>query len=207
MTTLASTATLKQLLQQYLKRFPAERSSLHPSTPKEGSKPSLGRFLATTSSKNLYQRKNFAGHITASAFILSADGESVLLLHHKSLDRWLQPGGHIDDTDASIFDAAFRETVEETGIKEGNLMLVPIGDSPQLPFDIDSHHIPANPKKDEAAHVHHDIRFLFQLRRTANITISASESNEYRWVGLTKLRNIEDHTRVAEKIIQLRITD
>ena len=31
------------------------------------------------------------GHLTGSAVVVSADGERVLLLHHRKLGRWLQP--------------------------------------------------------------------------------------------------------------------
>ena len=159
---------------------------------------SLKHFLATTAQKNLYDRKNFIGHLTASAFILSADGKRVLLLHHKSLDRWLQPGGHIDATDKSILDAAYREVEEETKLSRKDLTLLL-----EHPFDIDSHPIPANPKKKEAAHVHHDIRYLLQFNNNASILISAQESNDYRWVSIKELMTIDDHAQIARKIIQL----
>ena len=56
------------------------------------------------------------GHFTASGFVISPDGDSVLLIHHGKLDRWLQPGGHIEAEDMSVEIAARREVIEETGI-------------------------------------------------------------------------------------------
>src|SRR5437762_10909961 len=44
------------------------------------------------------------GHFTASAFVLSPDYDEVLLIFHKKLGRWLQPGGHVDAGDASPMD-------------------------------------------------------------------------------------------------------
>lgn len=52
-------------------------------------------------------------HVTASAIVTGPRG--VLLHRHKRLDRWLQPGGHIEPGEAP-WHAARRETGEETGI-------------------------------------------------------------------------------------------
>ena len=55
-------------------------------------------------------------HPTASAIIVSADGERILLHRHRWSGRWIQPGGHIDAGEAP-WDAALREAAEETGIE------------------------------------------------------------------------------------------
>ena len=52
-------------------------------------------------------------HFTASALIIK-DGE-VLLVHHKKLNVWLYPGGHIEDTE-SPDETLIREVKEETGL-------------------------------------------------------------------------------------------
>src|SRR4051812_38099205 len=62
-----------------------------------------------------FSRHHFQpGHFTASGFILSPDGHSVLLIHHTKLDRWLQPGGHVESVDVSLSASAAREVLEET---------------------------------------------------------------------------------------------
>ena len=33
--------------------------------------------------------------------------------------------------------------------------------NPDLPVHIDTHHIPANPKKNEPPHYHHDFRYVY----------------------------------------------
>ena len=109
----------------------------------------FSKFINSTDTKDLYRRTNFIGHLTGSAFILNKTSNKILLLKHKSLGKWLQPGGHVDLTDNSILDACFREIQEETGIKKINLEY--IKHKLSIPFDIDSHKIPANPKKKEEA--------------------------------------------------------
>lgn len=52
-------------------------------------------------------------HVTASVLITGPRG--VILLKHKKLSIWVQPGGHIDP-DETPAEAAVREAVEETGL-------------------------------------------------------------------------------------------
>lgn len=52
-------------------------------------------------------------HVTGSAIVLSERG--VVLLKHKRLGIWLQPGGHVDPGEDPAA-AAVREATEETGL-------------------------------------------------------------------------------------------
>ena len=52
-------------------------------------------------------------HVTGSAIVTGPRG--VVLLRHKRLGLWLQPGGHIDPGEAP-WEAARREAEEETGL-------------------------------------------------------------------------------------------
>ena len=52
-------------------------------------------------------------HVTGSAILVGRRG--VVLHKHKRLGIWIQPGGHIEDGEMP-WDAARRETIEETGI-------------------------------------------------------------------------------------------
>lgn len=56
------------------------------------------------------------GHVTASALVLDHSGEHALLTLHPRVGRWLQLGGHCEDSDADITAAALREATEESGI-------------------------------------------------------------------------------------------
>ncbi|NIM51912.1 MAG: NUDIX domain-containing protein [Gemmatimonadales bacterium] len=88
------------------------------------------------------------GHVTASALVLSSDGTQVLLVFHHRLQRWLQPGGHVESHDASIVAAAQREVREETG-----LAVLPT--TPLRLVGVDVHEIPSG--HGEPAHLHHDL--------------------------------------------------
>lgn len=136
-----------------------------------------GTFHFVKENRNCWQRSNLAGHITGSAWVLSPDGSSVLLIHHKKLDRWLQPGGHVDETDQTVADTALREVSEECGLS--NLTLA----APVI-FDVDVHEIPA--RGHEPTHFHYDLRFAF---RAASMDFDANflEVKNIRWVPLAEL--------------------
>ncbi|MEB3032257.1 NUDIX hydrolase [[Mycobacterium] nativiensis] len=61
-------------------------------------------------------RECVPGHITASTLVLDHTGERALLTLHPRVGRWLQLGGHCEDTDADILAAALREATEESGV-------------------------------------------------------------------------------------------
>ena len=143
-------------------------------------------YLERTEDGMLYDRKNFDGHITTSAFIVDEDGKELLLLRHKSLEKWLQPGGHTEG-DASLIASALREVVEETGIGAAELSFRPSHQLEDVPFDIDSHYIPANPKKHEDGHYHHDIRYVFVYNGDRHNVFNLEEATGMKWLRFDEL--------------------
>ena len=138
-----------------------------------------------------WKRSTLEGHITGSAWVLNAKRTHALLLHHRKLDCWVQPGGHLDDVDASPAAGALREAIEETGLASLQLM------SENL-FDVDVHSIPV--RGVEPAHLHYDLRYLI-ISTDSNVVISG-ESLDARWIALDELTTptIERSiSRMAEK--------
>jgi 8-oxo-dGTP pyrophosphatase MutT (NUDIX family) len=124
-----------------------------------------------------FDRSLRAGHITASAWVVSPDRRQVLLMHHAKLDRWFQPGGHCDG-DPDVLGVALKEAREETGA-----VVHPV--SPAI-YDVDVHTIPANAR--EPAHEHYDIRFLLEADPGGDMKRNA-ESKEIRWVSVEDIVN------------------
>src|SRR5579863_2878074 len=120
-----------------------------------------------------FSRSQFhPGHITCTGLVMAPDGERVLLIHHRRLDRWLLPGGHVEPGDAEVWDAARREVLEETGA-----LLAPDASPPLTGLDV--HGIPAG--KGEPYHLHHDL--LFQFRAVSYECRVSAESRDIAWCG------------------------
>jgi 8-oxo-dGTP pyrophosphatase MutT (NUDIX family) len=122
-----------------------------------------------------FDRRIPEGHLTGSALVVSADGARVLLLHHRKLDRWLQPGGHASPGEVSGEEVALREAREETGVEGLELH----GEAPR-PLDVDVHHIPA--RSGEPAHEHLDLRYLVVAPPGAVLSPQVEELHDLRWV-------------------------
>jgi 8-oxo-dGTP pyrophosphatase MutT (NUDIX family) len=117
------------------------------------------------------------GHVTASAFCLSADLRQVLLVHHRVLARWLQPGGHVEEGDVDIVAAARREVAEETGLVAAQALADGL-------FDVDVHDIPARAgARPEPAHRHFDVRIALVAPAGADAAAGDGVS-AVRWVDL-----------------------
>lgn len=133
------------------------------------------------------------GHFTASAFVLCPERRRVLLIQHRKLRRWVQPGGHVEASDVDLVAAARREVCEETGVR----VEAPLGGAI---FDLDIHDIPANSK--DAAHQHFDVRYAF-LARSERL-VACSEVLGARWVELAAVAELTDEASVLRCIGRLR---
>ncbi|MFC4821377.1 NUDIX hydrolase [Dokdonella ginsengisoli] len=120
-------------------------------------------------------RELLEGHLTGSAWLVSADGRRVLLTHHRKLDRWLQLGGHADG-DADLACVALREAEEESGLT-GLVVERTI-------FDLDRHRIPA--RGDVPEHWHYDVRYVVRATGSEAFTVS-EESHALAWRDVAEL--------------------
>lgn len=124
-------------------------------------------------------------HVTGSGIVVGARG--VLLLKHKRLGFWLQPGGHVDDGETP-WGAALRETGEETGIE------VTFGGSvggdgiPEL-LHVDVH-------EGGRGHLHLDLRYLIDAG-DADPAPPADESQEIGWFDWETAVGMSDHGLVG----------
>ena len=131
-----------------------------------------------------FDRRITEGHLTGSAVVASAHGDRVLLLHHRKLQRWLQPGGHADPGELAGEAVALREAWEETGIP--GLSLHP---GAPRPLDVDVHAIPAFGS--EPAHAHLDLRYLVIAPLHDTIARSAVETSDARWFEWDELATLD----------------
>ncbi len=133
---------------------------------------------------DIHSRRTFPGHVTTSAIVLDRAGRRTLLIRHRALARWLQPGGHYEAPE-ELTDSALREAVEETGLQ--GLNLDPWHAATGLPIDIDSHVIPARPERGEPEHWHHDIRYVVRPDESAGLRPDLAEVEKAAWHDVSAL--------------------
>jgi 8-oxo-dGTP pyrophosphatase MutT (NUDIX family) len=151
--------------------------------PDERATQSLARTLALLGgSPEPFSRWTFdPGHLTASGIVLSADAHDVLLIFHRRLERWLQPGGHVEPEDADLAVAAEREVLEETGVAlDARLPRVVVG--------VDVHEIPPR-EPDEPPHLHHDV--VFRFRAVAGAHPAPEYGRDVVWCPINQLDRYE----------------
>lgn len=118
------------------------------------------------------------GHLTGSALVVDTTGDALVLMFHKKLQRWLQPGGHADG-DGDLARVALREATEETGIAG----LTVASDV----VDIDIHRV--DPPREEP-HLHLDVRFLVRAPGGASL-VGNHESLDVAWVRFEDLADYD----------------
>jgi 8-oxo-dGTP pyrophosphatase MutT (NUDIX family) len=138
---------------------------------------------------NCFERSLLTGHITAAAWILNNEATHTLLIHHRKLDKWLQPGGHCDG-ETDVISVAAKEAIEETG-----LQVVPLYENI---FDVDIHEIPARPGI--PAHLHYDIRFVFKASMTNEQLLPNEEVKALRWMKLEDVHSFNDSRSIVRMV-------
>ena len=172
-----------QLIEQYVANRPEQASEAE-------------RMLKLINQhEDCFERTCIPGHITGSAWVVSHDWQKHLLLHHRKLNKWLQPGGHADGQ-TEVAEVALREATEESGLND---LQVVTSLEPAGMMDLDVHKIPArySPKGEliDPEHEHHDLRFLIRCP-TDQQPIVSEESNEVRWFSESEVRSLTDELSV-----------
>lgn len=145
-----------------------------------------------------FHRDHWPAHVTGSAWVVSPDRSRVLMMHHRKLGQWFQPGGHADG-DADILRVALRETAEETGLETRQVRLLHME-----VFDVDVHSIAAS--EHDPRHEHIDIRFLVEIDDSLPVP-GNDESHEVLWVRLNEVSTYNNNRstwRMTEKTRRMR---
>lgn len=159
-------------LHEHAKRFPVESEMIR----------RMIDFLEKNKEKSFHNWHWDDGHITASLLIVNLEFTKVLLMFHKKHQRWLQFGGHSDDS-LDVLATAIREFHEESGIEQ-EPEIYRYSDDQYFPiFDIDIHDIPAD-AKGRPEHKHYDIRFLGIIPDTVTMNRQVDESDDMRWFDI-----------------------
>lgn len=124
----------------------------------------------------------------ASAYTIDFENRKVLLMYNKKLNKWLQPGGHIEYNELPT-ETAVRETKEETGID-----IEIVGTT----FDDENYEPIATKRYKNSVGDMIDIQYLAIPKNT---NISSKEKNQAMWLDLNKLKDFEN----LDKEIKIKV--
>ena len=149
---------LRRQFEDYARRWPTEAAV-------------AAEFLALLDDPaDPFVRERLAGHFTGSAWLVSDDGQRILLTHHRKLGRWLQLGGHADG-ERDLAQVALKEGEEESGL--AGLVV----ESAEV-FDLDRHWIPE--RGEVPGHWHYDARYVVHAGASEAFEVS-EESLALAW--------------------------
>lgn len=127
----------------------------------------------------------------ASAYTIDFKNKKVLLMYNKKLNKWLQPGGHIE-YDELPTETAIRETKEETGV---NIKIV----GPTF-NDVDYEPI-------STAHYKNDVGNMVDIQYLAiplDTELKNKEKNKTFWFNIEGLEDFENLDReIKTKVLTL----
>lgn len=123
----------------------------------------------------------------ASGFIVTPDRSATLLIWHRKLKKWLQPGGHLDAGELP-HEGALREVLEEVGLRARIVDTgVQLGmsqhnrDEAQVPspYTVFREVIPATSQ--EAEHIHIDLLYVMEHEKVQPVAIAEQELAHVGW--------------------------
>lgn len=142
---------------------------------------------------------------TTSAFIMHPTEPKILLLHHKKLNSWLQPGGHVELNENPL-QALHHELEEETGLKPEDYEIIEPADHPNptgnntvlpLPFYFNEHHFIS-----QSVHKHIDICYLAKAK-TEQITSTPDGASAIGWLKLEEIRQKHNSGEMFDDTLQI----
>ncbi len=141
-------------------------------------------------------------HFTASAVVIASN--HILLVHHRRIQAWLPPGGHIADMEMP-HEAAIRETFEETGVNV-EVLSEPVPQTGKkgfqfLPQPLCLHAVTAIEK--EVSLYHLDLAYLCRpvpLFENLPTITTTEEVHSARWVPLEGLGELKLANNVVEVV-------
>jgi 8-oxo-dGTP pyrophosphatase MutT (NUDIX family) len=147
---------------------------------------------------NILTRENKIIHMTSSAFVINAQRDKALMVHHNIYKSWSWTGGHTDG-ESDLLSVAIREAKEETGIKN----IVPLEESI---FALDILPVVKHTRKGKhiAAHLHISIAYLAEADEDEELIVKSDENSDVKWIKFEEIEqysNEEHMKKVYRKII------
>lgn len=110
-------------------------------------------------------------HLVTSVFVFNPENQKFLMIKHKKVGKWLQPGGHLEKGE-KLHEAALREVFEETGI---NVKIV--------------NKLAISEYISEKTHVHVDFSYLAYPLENQKEIVNHEETDGLSWLSIKEILN------------------
>lgn len=124
---------------------------------------------------DVFMRQNRLAHFTASAWIVNAQRDRVLMAYHNLYGSWAWLGGHADGS-ADLLAVALREAREESGLSD----VRPVSENI---FSVEVLTVDGHEKRGEyvPSHLHLNATYLLEANETAPLRAKPDENSAVRW--------------------------
>lgn len=145
---------------------------------------------------DIYSRSCDAGHLTASAWVVSPDRQQMLMIYHNIYQSWAWMGGHADGME-DLRAVAEKEVREECGLKHLNALGSGI-------FSLEILTVDGHEKRGKyvGSHLHLNVTYLFEADPAEPVFVKPDENSGVRWFAADKVAE-----NVSEPWMQQRIYD
>lgn len=140
-------------------------------------------------------------HFCVSVYVFNPENKQFLLVKHKKLGKWIQPGGHIEMNEDPE-ESALREVFEETG-----LYVKLVGENyPRNQDYIKPLALQKNVVKPD--HIHMDFVYMANPTEETSLVINEKETDGLKWFSLEEIldesfETFDDVRMWCEKILSL----
>lgn len=133
------------------------------------------------SGKDILTRENEVAHLTASAWVVSPDRESVLMAYHNLYDSWAWLGGHADG-ERDLLGVALREAREESGIRQVHPVTEEI-------LSIETLCVEGHEKRGRyvPSHLHLNVTYLLEADPDQNLQVKPDENSAVAWIPVKEI--------------------
>ncbi len=123
----------------------------------------------------------FERHFCVTTYVYDEESDRFLMIRHRKLNKWLPPGGHVDENELPE-DAAVRECLEETGVPVELIgERAPVEGGMVRPFGAQLNVI------HPGQHEHMDLIYLAHPSGPKDLRFNEQETDGAQWVGTDQI--------------------
>jgi 8-oxo-dGTP pyrophosphatase MutT (NUDIX family) len=126
----------------------------------------------------VFSRESLLAHMTASAWIVNARRDRVLMAYHNIYQSWSWLGGHADG-EQDLLQVALREAREESGLSRVRAVTENL-------FSLEALTVDGHEKLGQyvPSHIHLNLTYLIEADDSEPLVVKADENSDIRWFSL-----------------------